>query len=167
MPPSPSSSSPRTAQPSAVTLKRLQRLSHLLDNAILIPGTGYRIGIDPLLGLLPGAGDLVAGALSAYIVIESARMGLPRFTVSQMVCNLLLDVLLGSVPILGDLFDASWKANTKNLSLLEAHLKLPQSARPADRNFSIPLMVVLLVLVGASVAISLLMIRLLFRLVGG
>ncbi len=116
-------------------LARIRSLSHLLDNAIQIPGTSYRIGIDPIIGLLPGGGDMVSAGLSIYIVWEAARMGLPRATVSRMVSNLVLDALLGTLPFLGDFFDATWKANTKNIALLEAHLAVPQTQKKADKGF--------------------------------
>ena len=113
------------------TLRRLRRLSNLLDNAIPIPGTSYRIGLDPLIGLLPGGGDFVGTALSAYIVLEAARMGVPRATLQQMVWHIVVDTVSGVVPVLGDLVDVTWKANVKNIALLEEHLDVTpaQSAR--------------------------------------
>lgn len=108
------------------TLKRLRRLSHLLDNAIPIPGTSYRIGIDPIIGLLPGGGDFVGTAIAAYIVVEAARMGVPRKTLVQMVSNIVLDTVGGTVPVLGDLVDVAFKANSKNVALLEEHLNVPR-----------------------------------------
>jgi hypothetical protein len=124
-------------------VNRLRRLSHLLDNAIPIPGTGYRIGIDPILGFLPGGGDTVAGALGAYIIIEAARMGIPRQVVGQMVGNIILDSLLGIVPVLGDFFDVGWKANVRNIALLEKHLHFTRHNRKSDRLFVIGLIIFL------------------------
>lgn len=93
-----------------------------MDNAIPIPGTSYRVGLDPLIGLLPGGGDFVGTALSAYIVLEAARMGVPRATLQQMVWHIVVDTVSGVVPVLGDLVDVTWKANVKNIALLEDHL---------------------------------------------
>ncbi|MBE9129833.1 MULTISPECIES: DUF4112 domain-containing protein [unclassified Coleofasciculus] len=107
-------------------LKRVRRLSYLLDNSIPIPGTSYRIGIDPLLGLVPGAGDFVGMALSAYIVLEATRLGLPRATLVKMVSNILFETVFGSVPVVGDVLDATWKANARNLALLEGQLDIPK-----------------------------------------
>ncbi len=121
-------------------------MSRLLDNAIPIPGTRFRLGLDPILGLLPGAGDFVGAALSVYIVIEAARFGLPRKTLVQMVSNLVLDSVGGSVPILGDVFDATWKANSRNLALLEAHVATPEPTKAADRRFVIFIVLALLLL---------------------
>lgn len=111
------------------TIRRLRRLSYLLDRAIPIPGTPYRFGIDPILGLLPGGGDFIGMVLSGYIVFESARFGLPRETLVQMVTNIILDAVIGSIPVLGDFGDVVWKANAKNLALLEEHLNIPQPRR--------------------------------------
>ena len=72
-------------------INSLRRLSQLLDNAIPIPGTKYRFGLDPILGLIPGGGDTIAGALGAYIIIEAARMGIPRKVLGKMIGNILFD----------------------------------------------------------------------------
>lgn len=149
------------------TLRRLRRLSHLLDNAIPIPGTPYRVGLDPLLGLLPGGGDFVGSALSAYIVIEAARMGLPRGTLAQMVKNILFETVFGSVPVLGDLVDATWKANAKNIALLEEHLEVPQQRQQVDWLFLALLLGGLLLVVMAVAAISIIILRWLFSAING
>ncbi|MBP0011367.1 DUF4112 domain-containing protein [Roseofilum sp. Belize Diploria] len=115
----------------------LRRLSQLLDNALPIPGLNYRVGIDPIIGLIPGGGDMVSGILSAYIVLEATRFGLPKETLGRMVINVLIDTLTGIVPILGDLFDLTWKANAMNVELLEEHLQTPKSSEAADRGFII------------------------------
>lgn len=159
---------PTSASSSEVaTLQRLRRLSYLLDNAIPIPGTGYRVGLDPLIGLLPGAGDTVAGALSAYIVVEAARLGLPRAALIRMTSNILLETVLGSVPFLGDLFDATWKANAKNMALLEDHLRLPRTSRRADRFFIFLLVAILMAVIIGFATFSILIVRLLLSALGG
>lgn len=104
------------------TLQRIRRLSRLMDTAIRIPGIGFRIGLDPILGLVPGAGDLVSTVISAYIIFLAARFKLPRQAVTQMVLNIGLEAVVGTVPIVGDLFDAAYKSNIRNLTILEAHL---------------------------------------------
>ncbi|MBD1999688.1 DUF4112 domain-containing protein [Leptolyngbya sp. FACHB-541] len=149
------------------SLQRLRQLSHVLDNAIPIPGTGYRIGLDPLLGLLPGAGDTVAGALSAYIVVEAARMGVPREILLRMASNIVLEVVLGSVPMLGDVFDATWKANARNIALLETHVDMPQPSRGSDRKFLILLILGLAVVIIGFATFSVLLVRLLIGAIGG
>jgi hypothetical protein len=95
----------------------------VLDSAIVIPGTNLRFGIDPLLGLFPGGGDVVGAVLSGYIVYESWRLGVPAAGIVRMIGNIATDTLLGSVPIAGDLFDAVWKANLRNIAILRAHVR--------------------------------------------
>jgi len=151
--------------PHITKVNRLRRLSHLLDNAIPIPGTGYRVGIDPILGLLPGGGDTVAGALGAYIIVEAARMGLPREVVGQMVGNIVFDSLVGIVPVLGDLFDVGWKANVKNIALLEKHLHLTQHNRKSDRLFLFGLIILLTLIVIGFATLTVLIIRWLWNVI--
>ena len=105
-----------------VRLKRLEQLSYFLDNSLRVPGTGYRIGYDALIGLVPGIGDLLGAVLSVYIVLEAARFRLPFSTVLRMALNVGLEVLVGTVPLLGDVFDAAWKANARNVALLRERL---------------------------------------------
>ncbi|NJN63325.1 MAG: DUF4112 domain-containing protein [Coleofasciculaceae cyanobacterium RL_1_1] len=106
----------------AQVLKRLKAFSNLLDRAIPIPGTPYRFGLDPILGLLPGGGDCLGAVFSAYIIWEAAKAGAPNAEIGKMTFNVLFETLLGVVPVLGDLVDVAWKANVKNVELLEAHL---------------------------------------------
>ena len=147
-----------------IILKRLRTLTHVLDNAIPIPGTPYRIGLDPLLGMIPAGGDIAGAAVSAYIVVSAAKLGLPRESLVRMVMNILLEVFVGTVPVLGDLFDVAWKANARNVRLLKAHLQSPQPRRQADRVFFVVLMTGLLILIGAIATLSFLIFRLLLQL---
>jgi hypothetical protein len=116
-------------------LRRMRQLSQLLDGAIVIPGTKQRIGLDPILGLIPGGGDTVSAALSGYIIIEAARMGLPRAALMRMVSNLVLDTVVGSVPVLGDIFDVFSKANLRNMQIVESHAQAPAPSAKADKLF--------------------------------
>jgi len=150
-----------TTHPKVASIQRLRKFSRLLDNAIPIPGTTYRIGLDPILGLVPGVGDFVGTALSAYIVIEAARLGVPRATLGRMVFNILLEGLVGAVPVLGDLFDFAWKANTQNIALLDAHLHVPYESKKANRWFIFLLLAGLLIFGVGIVSFSVLVIRLL------
>lgn len=103
-------------------LRRARAVARLLDSSIPIPGTGRRIGIDPILGLIPFVGDFGGAILSGYIVLAAAQAGAPTLTLVRMIGNVGLDSLVGAVPLLGDLFDAAWKANSKNVALLERHV---------------------------------------------
>jgi Domain of unknown function (DUF4112) len=156
---------PQPELPHTTKVNRLRRLSHLLDNAIPIPGTGYRIGIDPILGLLPGGGDTVTGALGAYIIVEAARMGLPRKVVGQMVGNIIFDSLVGMVPVLGDLFDVTWKANVRNIALLEKHLHITQRNRKSDRLFVFGLIILLTLIVIGFATLTVVLIRWLWNVI--
>lgn len=98
-------------------VKRMRFVAKALDDAVRVPGTDYRVGIDPVMGLLPVGGDVAGGVLSLYIVAESARLGVTPATLLRMLANVTLDVAGGSIPYAGDLFDAAWKANKRNFEL--------------------------------------------------
>ena len=100
-------------------LSRLKRLSEKLDNSITIPGTERKIGIDPIIGLIPGGGDLVGGIISIYVMHSGIKMGVSRKTIIRMFVNIALEFVIGCIPILGDLFDATWKSNQRNVKLIE------------------------------------------------
>ena len=144
------------------SLARVQVLADLLDNAIRIPGTEIRIGLDPLIGLVPGIGDFAGAALSIYIVLEGARAGIPRTVLLRMLANVGVDSLVGSIPALGDLFDFGWKANAKNAQLLRAHLEEPQRTSRASGLFvALVLLAVVLLAAGGFVLTVLLLKKLL------
>ena len=154
-----------TKHPKFTSIQRLRKLSRLLDNAIAIPGTKFRIGLDPIIGLIPGAGDFIGTALSAYIIIEAARLGLPKQTLGKMVYNIVLESVVGAVPIVGDWFDFAWKANVKNIELLESHLGVAQESQKASWWFILLLVVGLFMLCIGLVSLSVLLIRLLLNAV--
>ncbi|MGF1591128.1 MAG: DUF4112 domain-containing protein [Pleurocapsa sp.] len=126
-------------------ISKLRRISRLLDNAIAIPGTKIRFGLDPILGLLPGGGDTITGGIAAYIVVEAARMGVPREILGKMVGNIIIDSFAGTIPVIGDLFDVGWKANIKNMELLEEHLNIAELSQ-SDRTLSDRLFILGLIL---------------------
>ncbi|TRD18912.1 DUF4112 domain-containing protein [Palleronia caenipelagi] len=103
-------------------LDRLHRISRHMDRAFRIPGTGFRLGWDSILGIIPGVGDLITTLPAAYILYESHRLGAPKSVLARQGVNIAIDTLVGSIPVLGDLFDAGHKANSKNVDLLRAHL---------------------------------------------
>ena len=152
----------QTPHPNQSVLDRIRTLTHVLDNAVVIPGTEIRFGLDPLLGLLPGGGDAIGSVMSVYIVAECLRLGLPKATLGRMLSNLLLDTVVGAVPIAGDLFDVGWKANSRNLKLLEAHLNDPTPQTAADKKF---VFLIFLGLVGI-LAIALVLTTLLVAAIG-
>ncbi len=109
-------------------LTRMRFLSQWLDNAIVLPG-GYRIGLDPLMGLLPGIGDFLAGTLSVWLIYDAARLGIATPTLARMALNVIIDTCAGSVPIVGDVMDAVWKSNARNMRLVEAEYRTGQAGR--------------------------------------
>lgn len=116
----PWSESERARKPDArKRLSRLERLAWVLDRSI--PIGRWRVGLDPILGLIPGFGDVVGAVISLYIVYEAARLGAPGGLLARMTVNVLIEAVIGAVPLLGDLFDAYWKASTRNLALLHRH----------------------------------------------
>lgn len=117
----------------AETLETLRGLSRLFDTAFVVPGTGFRVGLDPILGLLPVVGDAPGAVVSAYVVAEAARLGAPRATLARMLIVLVVDAVVGSLPVAGDLFDAWWKANARNVALLESRLDAPERATRDQR----------------------------------
>jgi len=130
----------------------LRRFAWLLDDVIRIPGTNIRFGIDPLIGLLPGGGDLAAGALSTYIILAAARAGAPPVVLLRMGANVALDAILGIVPVLGDLFDAGFKANRRNVQLLEQYIASPGPVRRSSRIVvALVVVAVAAVIIGAAV----------------
>ena len=104
----------------------LQSLEILLDEAFQIPGTSFRFGIDGIIGLVPGVGDVLAGILSLVIPLAGWMRGVPYVTLVRMGVNLAIGILVGSVPVLGDIFDVVWKANRRNYRLLRLHLQEPR-----------------------------------------
>ncbi|MCC5659963.1 MAG: DUF4112 domain-containing protein [Nostoc sp.] len=120
------------------TLNRIRKLSRLMDTSIRIPLTGFRIGIDPIIGLVPGAGDLISTAFSAYIIFLATRFGIPRQDLAKMIFNVGLEAVVGTVPLVGDLFDAFYKSNIRNLAILEQHLTVvePKLKEVSDELYS-------------------------------
>jgi len=151
----------------ASRIKRVRVLAKLLDNSFSIPGTGWRFGFDAIIGLVPVIGDLVGAALSGYIVLEAARADVPSFTLARMLMNVGIDALVGAIPALGDVFDAAWKANIKNVSLLEQHLVAGGTVNREKRKATgaiILAAIVLLLILAAGLALSIFVARLLWGL---
>ena len=102
-------------------LARIRRLAWLLDAAVRLPGTKFRFGLNSVIGLAPAAGDAAMTAVSLYIVYEAYQIGLPPAQLAKMLGNVAIEAVAGSVPVLGDLFDATFKANLRNIALIDAH----------------------------------------------
>ena len=127
-------------------LELIRRLSRLLDSAFVVPGTSLRVGLDPILGLLPGLGDLVSPLFTIGMIWQARELGLPRVVQLRMIFNAAIDSLVGMVPIAGDLFDFAWKANDLNLALLERHAHEEHRPSAGDWAFVAAMIAILLVL---------------------
>ena len=114
-------------------LARITAVAKLMDSLFAIPGTRIRLGVDSLLGLVPVVGDLAAQAVAAYLIWEARQLGVPKLTMWRMIGNSLIDTVVGAVPLVGDAFDIAFRANMKNLRLLQRHLEKQgyQTAAPA------------------------------------
>ncbi|HEX8825555.1 MAG TPA: DUF4112 domain-containing protein [Archangium sp.] len=146
-------------------LARVRSLARSLDTSIALPG-GFRIGWEAVLGLIPGVGDAAGAVLSTYIVLQAVRLGASREVLVRMVGNVALEALVGAVPFLGDVFDAAFKANVRNVRLLEAHLAAPDTTTRASRAWVVGVVVVLLTLLSLAVVLAVLAVRALLS-VGG
>lgn len=104
-------------------LRRARRVSELLDESLRVPGTDFRLGLDPILSVVPGGGDAAAATISLYVVGEAARAGVPTPVLLRMLANVGVDAVGGSVPVAGTVFDALWKANKRNVELFEAYVE--------------------------------------------
>ena len=144
----------------------LRSLARLLDTAVGIPGTNIRFGLDSLIGLVPGLGDLAGAAMSGYIVLASARLGAPTPVLVRMVANVAIDAAVGTVPLLGDLFDVGWKANTKNAALLDRHLGDPVATKRASLGAVAGIVGVLVLLGIGAVSVTILVLKGVAALVG-
>lgn len=109
--------------------QRLEKLAWILDSIIPIPGTNWRIGLDGLIGLIPGVGDISAGAISTYILYQALRMGVPTMVVGRMLLNIVMESVVGVIPFFGDIFDFAFKANKRNVELLREYVDQPDTVK--------------------------------------
>ncbi|UCC25633.1 MAG: DUF4112 domain-containing protein [Gemmatimonadales bacterium] len=130
--PTPDSPRPPTTQVPA-PLARARAIAWVMDDLVPIPGTRWRIGVDPLLGLFPAVGDWVSWSIGFYLLVAAAQLRAGAPLLLRMLGNILGDAVAGVVPLLGDLFDATWKANNRNLELLEAHVAAPERTARRSR----------------------------------
>jgi hypothetical protein len=144
-------------------VKHLRRLSWLLDNCIPLPG-GYRIGFDGIIGLVPGLGDAVGASLSTYILVQAARLGASPVQLLRMMVNILVETVVGVIPVVGDLFDFAWKANERNMVILDAQLRKAPARGSAKARLTIAsillligyvLILLLLIVLGVKLVLAL------------
>ena len=143
----PASAPPSAPSASIDPARRSRALARLLDESLRVPGTRIRFGLDPILGLVPGLGDVITTGVATLIVLDAARLGAPPALLGRMAGNILADAAIGTIPGAGDVLDVFARVNTRNLALLDRHLADPSAARRASRRF--------LWLVGGAIVIGL------------
>lgn len=158
---------PPQKRPSAVEIEEsLDQLSRWMDGLFRIPGTGWRFGLDFIVGLIPGLGDITTTVVSLYVLAAGVRYRVPKITLLRMGLNIGIDYLLGSLPIVGDLFDAWWKSNQMNIELLRRRATVSadeaRQGRASDWLFMGVIMLILLALLFGSLALSYFILRLIF-----
>lgn len=136
---------------------RIRRVTDLLDESVRIPGTSTRAGIDPIIGLIPILGDAVAAVVGIWVILEAARFGIPRVVVARMSFNVLVDLAIGAIPLIGDIYDVTMRSNTRNLALFKRHALDPDASTAGHRAFFAGLV---LILVGLVWLVASLMLRL-------
>jgi hypothetical protein len=107
-------------------IARVTVVAKLLDSAFFIPGLNRRVGLDAVLGLIPGVGDAISAALASYIIWEARQLGLPRWKIARMIGNVAVDTAVGAIPFAGDVFDVFYKSNERNLRIIHEHLGMPK-----------------------------------------
>ena len=146
------------------TREQLAWLAWLLDSSIPLPGTRFTIGVDALIGLVPVIGDLIGVLLSSYILKEAARLGAPKAVLTRMAANVLIEGVVGAVPLLGDVFDAAWKANVRNVRLLEAWMERPRQVERGSQWLVVGLIAAMMLFVAGCAALTWLLLRWLLQL---
>ncbi|MGA8108341.1 MAG: DUF4112 domain-containing protein [Acidobacteriaceae bacterium] len=138
--------------------RNLDLFAHLLDDVFRIPGTRIRLGLDGLIGLIPGLGDVLAGIASFVLIFAAWVRGVPYVTLLRMMINLALDVLIGAIPLFGDIFDIAWKANRRNYLLMTRHLREPRRHTWKDYVFLLTLAAVALAILAVPLVVLLLIV---------
>ena len=149
------------------TLATLRLLAKGLDELVTVPGTRIKLGADSLLGLIPGVGDLVGAVIGSYILVTAARLGVPKAVLARMLMNVGTDAAVGAVPFAGDLLDVAWRANSKNVRLLEDALQRPQEARRTSTWTIVGLVAAVFALAVGGIALAVWLGMTLFRQFGG
>lgn len=124
--------------------RRIGRVTRLLDDVLRVPGTDIRVGLDPVIGLVPVVGDAVSAIAGGWVIAEAARFGVPRIVLARMVLNLLLDLGIGAIPLIGDVYDVVFRSNTRNLDLFRRHALDPGATTRGERAFFLGLALVLI-----------------------
>ena len=141
-------------------------LALIMDEFLRVPGTQFRFGLDPLIGLVPGIGDTGSALVSAFALIQAVRLGVPKILLARMSINILINEIIGIVPIVGDAFSFWFKSNARNYQIIKEHLGAPRVSRRSDWIFVIAVLLLLFVVVGCGLLVSLLFFWEIARLLG-
>jgi hypothetical protein len=117
----------------AAAERRIGRVTHLLDELIEVPGTSIKVGLDPVIGLIPIAGDAVSALAGGWVILEASRFDLPRVVLARMILNLALDLGIGAIPLLGDAYDLFFRSNSRNLDLFRRHALNPTASTRGEQ----------------------------------
>ena len=138
----------------------------VMDELIALPNSKFKFGLDPLIGLIPGIGDTASAIVSALVLIQAARRGLPKILLARMSLNILINEIVGIIPGVGDVFSFWFKSNKRNYELLLAHTEKPRRARVSDWFFVIAPLAILFVTVATGIYVSWLILRAIGQLLG-
>lgn len=144
----------------------VRAISKVMDTAFVVPGTNFKFGVDAVIGLVPVVGDVVGGAIGTYIIFVAAKMGVPKPVLTRMLMNVGADAVAGSVPLVGDVLDAAWRANLKNVQLLEHALTEPRAARRQSWGMILGLGAAVLGMVAGGIALTVLLAKWVWNAVG-
>jgi hypothetical protein len=136
--------------PLPANLKGISALAKLMDSQFRIPGTEYRFGLDSVIGLIPGVGDLSTFAVSGYMLTLMAKNGASGFVMARMILNILIDAIIGSIPLIGDIFDLGFKANNRNMKLMQEHYQEGRH-RGSSWKVILPVLLVLFLVIAAII----------------
>jgi Domain of unknown function (DUF4112) len=139
-------------------------LALIMDEFLRVPGTKFRFGLDPLIGLIPGLGDTGSALVSAFALIQALRVGVPKILLVRMSMNILINEVVGIVPVVGDAFSFWFKSNSRNYQIIKDHIAVPGTSRRSDWIFVIAVLVVLFVVVCVGIAVTIFFLRELAKL---
>jgi hypothetical protein len=139
-------------------IARARSIARMLDSAVRIPGTNIRFGLDAIVGLIPGLGDVAGAVFAGYVILLSSQLGVSRSVIARMVANVAVDTAVGTVPALGDVFDVVWKSNLRNVALLERAAG-DSTAPPVNKGIIAAALLVLVLLIAAGIAVAVLIIK--------
>ncbi len=149
------------------TRRQADTMSYVLDTAFRIPGTNWRFGLDPIIGLIPGLGDVLGGGISTYILYLAARAGAPRSLLARMLVNIGIDTVVGVIPLIGIVLDVGYKANVRNTALLRRFLDDPKPTQAASQGFLVAIGLALLALAALVLWLATILIAFLLERLSG